>query len=83
MCDEFLRAVLLVFKSNAKKSSGELYQKLQQLASKFDSHLFKVSQGEKPDCWREIVCRNGSCEKFPNKTDGYMKINIEISQTIK
>ena len=33
----------------------------------------KVTRGETPDCWRDIVYKKGACEKFPNKTRKYIK----------
>ena len=40
------------------------YKKIEELVSKSKSHLFKISQGEIPDCWRDIVYKKGACEKF-------------------
>ena len=48
-------------------------EKIEELVSKSKSHLLKVSRGEIPDCWRDIVYKKGACEKFPNKTREYMK----------
>ena len=44
------------------------FEKIEELVSKSKSYLLKVSRGEIPDCWRDIVYKKGACEKFPNKT---------------
>ena len=31
------------------------YEKIEELVSKYKSDLLKVSRGEIPDCWRDIV----------------------------
>ena len=49
------------------------FEKIEELVSKSKSYLLKVSRGEIPDCWRDIVYKKGACEKFPNKTREYMK----------
>ena len=47
--------------------------KIEELVSKSKSHLLKVSRGEIPGCWRDIIYKKGACEKFPNKTRECMK----------
>ena len=39
-------------------------EKIGELVSKSGSHLLKVSRGEIADCWRDIIYKNGQCEKF-------------------
>ena len=48
-------------------------EKIEELVSKSKSHLLKLSRGEIPDCWRDIVYKKGVCEKFPKKSREYMK----------
>ena len=47
--------------------------KIEELVSKSKSHLLKVSRGEIPGCWRDIIYKKGACEKFLNKTRECMK----------
>ena len=39
-------------------------EKIGELVSKSESHLLKVSRDEIADSWRDMIYKNGQCEKL-------------------